>query len=497
MSNPVFTDPNNAILKDRLARISAQLRNLQLSTADEYQAEVYSAINAVLSLGLAMTPLAPVASQGPAVVGDAANNYQILNNDAADIAAEVLRIEDEAASLFNLAATSQNQLRQMIRELVFAPNQKRYLEDFLNSNRLVNVTGSIDFNAGLATASLVNETTLSPTFSSGATSVGSLDSSSAFANLTDGRSDTVMQWNGASLELVLTFPGPQIVNRITLNTDDYAGMEIDTFTTSPDGTLVEDVLEDLDVDRILLDGTSSKFSGDVIIDFPPRHTQTARIILKDRTGRNVIALREFVTLSRTYSSTGQLTSSPITAPTGSVLFSTIQNVFTPYTSITHQISFNGTQFVAIAPGTVIALASSPFYYRAILERSTSMFDTVQGPLVQSPLDPIGAVNYTLTSTVTSPLGNGIIERTLTLNDVTGSVVLRESPLPGTLQIQEGSVILSLVAGDYSFANNTITFPSGVTGIVISYQTTSLGPAAVKDREQYYTPLLYEVRFEQQ
>lgn len=495
MFNPIFTDPNNAILKDRLARVSEQLRNLTLATAEEYQAEVYSEVNAVLSLGIAMTPLSPVASEGPAIIGDVSINYELLNNDAQDIANELLRIEDAAATFFNLAATSQNQLRQQIRESIYASNQQRYSEDFLNSNKLTGITGSLDFNAGVATNALLTETIVSPVFSIGPNSIGSIDPDGPLVNLTDGRVDTSFVWNGSTLELVFTFSTPQIMNRIILNMDTYAGLEIDTFTTSPDGTFIEDVLLDMNVDRILLDGTSSKFSGDVVIDFPPRHVQTARVIILDRVGNGLISFRELVCHKRRYSSTGQLTSVAINSPTGTVLFTTQQNVFDPFTSISHQISYDGTQFTAITPGTEITPIRYPFFYRAVLERSSSRFNASQGPLIQSPLDPIGSNNYTLVSTTTTPLGNGIIERLLQVDSVTGPIVLRDTPMPNTLVVQEGSVILSLSAGDYSFTNNTIAFPGPVTGLTISYQTTSLGQAAVKDREEYYTPFLYEFKFE--
>jgi hypothetical protein len=497
MFNPVFTDESNAILKGRLASISEQLRNLTLSTAEDYQAEVYSAVNAVISLGEQMTPLAPVGAEGPAVVGDVSVNYTQLNNDAQDIANELLRIEDASASLFNLAATSQNQLRQLIREQLFKSNQQRYSEDFLNQNNLSGVTASLDFNAGVAGNALLDETDIQADFSAGPSSVGALDSTGSFDNLTDNKPDTAMIWNGSTLELVLTFATPEIINRVSLNLDEYTEIEIDSFTTSPDGTLVEDVLIDLGVDRILLDGTANKFSGDVIIDFPPRHIKTARIIIKDRVGVGRIAFREFGVSRRRYSSTGQLTSAAIAAPTGRVLFTTDELTTTPYTGITHQISYDGTQFTVISPGDVITLQSSPFYYRALLERSTSKFDVTQGPLIQSPLDPLASANYTVTSVTTLPLGNGVIERTVALDAVTGSVVLRDIPMPGTLEIQEGAVILSVANGDYSFANNTVSFPADVTGIVITYQTTSLGSSAIKDREEYYTALLYEVRFDKE
>jgi hypothetical protein len=494
MFNEAYTDPNSQLLVDRLARIAQQLRSITLSTMSDYQAEVYSAVNAVLSLGVAMTPLDPVGGQGPAVVGDAANNFTILNNDAADIAAETLRVEDTVADSFNLAATTLNQLRQQIREFIYQNNQQRFSEDFLNSQNLSGVSANLDFNAGLATSPVVSTVTLSPTISIGTDSVGEIDSNSSLNNLTADVVGEFFQWDGSSLELILTFPTAQIMNRITINLDNYSNMEISTFTTTPDGTLIQDVLDDLGVNSIDIDGTSNKFSGDVIIDFPPRYVLTARLVLLDRSGTDVISIRNLTCEQISYSSTGQLTSIPITAPTGTVAFSTIQNVFSPYVTITHQLSYNGTQFTAIDPGDTIVLNSTPFFYRAVFGRSASAF-SAQSPLNQSPLDPVGSPYYTLTTSTSTPLGNGIIERTLQINDITGPIILRETPLPNSLVVQEGTVILSLSAQNYVFNDNTVAFPTNVTGITITYQTSSLGSAAISDLENYYTPLLYEYKFE--
>lgn len=495
MLNPIFTDPNNALLQDRLNRISSKLRSVVLSTAQDYAAEIYSAINAVTSLGLAMTPLTPVVSQGPAIVGAVITNYTSLNNDAQDIANEMLRVEDLAATAFNKAAASQNQLRQQIREFVYAPNQQRYSEEFVTTNNLVNVTANIDFNAGVATNALVNTITLTPAISIGPNSIGSMDPSSSIANLTDGQTDTVFTWNGTVLELFLTFPTAQIMNRLTLNLDNYSEIEIDTFTTSPDGTLVQDILVDLGDQTILLDGTSNKFSGSCVIDFPPRYVQSVRLIIKDRVGTGLIAFRQFTCSQLSFSPTGQLTTIPITTPVGEVIFSTVQEAFYPYVSITHQISYDGTQFTSINPGDIITLISSPFFYRATLSTNTSKFNTPQGPLVQSPLDPVFSPFYTLASSTVTPIGSGIIERVLQVNGVIGPIILRDIPLPNTLIIQEGSVILSLTDGDYTFSNDTISFSGGVTGLTISYQTSSLGNSAIQDLLTFYTPLLYEFKFE--
>lgn len=497
MFNPVFTNPNNALLQDRLNRITEQLRNTELSTAEDYAAEIYSAINTVISLGLAMTPLTPVGSQGPAVVGDVETNYTDLNNDAQDIANEMLRVEDLAATAFNEAAASQNQLRQQIRQFIYTPNQQVYVEDFVNENNLTNVTANVDFNAAVATNALVSTTPLIPTISIGPNSVGSLDPTTAIANLTNGQIDTVFSWNGTTLELFLTFPTAQIMNRLILNLDNYNELEIDTFTTSPDGNLIQDVLEDLGYTNILIDGTSNKFSGVVTIDFPPRYILSARLIINDRTGAGLIAFRQLSCLQLSFSPTGQLTSIPITAPTGTVIFTTIEEAFYPYTSITHQISYNGSQFSAINPGDTIALVTSPFFYRATLSTNTSQFTNQQGALIQSPLDPVASPYYTLSTSSITPLGSGLIERTLQFSSVNGPIVLRDTPLANTLIVQEGSVILSLAGGDYTFdtSSETITFPESVTGITISYQTSSLGNSAIQDLVSYYTPLLYEYRFE--
>lgn len=497
MLNPIFTDESNAILVNRLARISQELRDITLSTAEDYQAEVYSDVNAVLDIGEAVTPLKQVGAQGPAVVGDINDNYTILNNDAEDIAAEIEAVEDATATLFNLAASTQNQLRQQIREALYASNKQLFQEDFVNNKQVSASTAAIDFNAGVATNALLDETTLSPMFSSGPNSVGKLAAGSSLSNLSSGVVGTAMTWNGSTLELVLTFATPQIANRLYVNMDNYQELEIDTFTTTPDGTKVDDVLEDLGVTNILLNSTSNKFSGDVIVDFPPRYCQTIRIILFDRVGQGNITLRGLSVSARRYQPTGQLTSVAINHPTGTVNLSVDSQVFAPYVQITHQISYDGTTFTAVTPGVAIALQQSPFYYRALLSTNTSAFTQVntQGPLNQSPLDPVGSANYTLATTTTVPLGNGVVERTLLINSITGPIVLRDQAIPNSVVVQVGSVILDPTDGSYSFSNGTLTFPSPISGVTLSYQTSSLGPVANKDLQPYYTALLYEYQFE--
>jgi hypothetical protein len=195
-----------------------------------------------------------------------------------------------------------------------------------------------------------------------------------------------------------------------------------------------------------------------------------------------------------------LTSIPITSPTGTVVFTTNQEAFYPYVSITHQISYDGTQFSAINPGDTISLISSPFYYRATLSTNVSQFTNPQGALIQSPLDPVASPYYSLSTSTTTPLGSGLLQRTLQFSSVNGPIVLRDTPLANTLIIQQGAVIQSIVSGAYTYSSttNTIAFAAGslpLSGITVSYQTSSLGNAAIQDLQTYYTPLLYEYLFE--
>jgi hypothetical protein len=491
MFNPIFTDPDNELLKDRLARVQERLRQLDFPTREEYQAEVFSQVNAVLARGTNMSPLSPVAGEGPAVVGDVATNTDILNQDAGDIAKELLRIEDAAARLFNLSATSQNALRQQIREQTLGSNSRRFLEAFLHARNLSQRTAGLDFNAGVATLPLLDEVELETTLEIGSNSIGEVEV--GVEALTDNRIETALIWNGTQLELIVTLDTTEIVNRMKIELDDYQGLEITALTTSSDGTQLEDVLVDLDVRSILLNGVVGKFSGDFIIDFPPRHTKQIRLVIEDRVDIARIALRSLTFFTRRYSASAILATNPISNPNGTVKFTSVEKTNAPLTSITHQISYNGVHYTAITPGDVISLTSTPFWYKAVLERSSSQFDEEQNPLIEDGMDPSASPNYTLRNTETIPLGNGILERTLIIDNITGPVKFRETPLPGTFQIQEGAVILD--PEDYAFVNHTLSFSDDKTAVSVSYQTTAFGSAALADREEFYTPLLYEVRFE--
>lgn len=492
MFNSVSDDPKNELLQDRLARLADQVRLLELSTREEYQAEVYSRVNAILAMGVGMTPLFPITAEGPAVLGDLIENLSRLNKDGADIAGLILRIEDTAASLYNLAASSQNSLRQQIRELALASNLRRYVEPFVNTQRLDSFTASIDQDAGVAALPLTDETEIVPdTIIVGQNSIGT--QTSGAENLTDDRIETAMVWAGEQLELIIRFAKPEIINRLKIEMDDYQGLEIVTLETSPDGTAVEDILAGLGVTGLHLNGIQSKYSGDFILDFDPRHAQSVRIVFQDRVDVANIALRSLQFYRRRYSAAGRLVTTKIDAPTGTVVFTTDQRTTSPLTSITHQISYNGVHFQVIQPGDKITLKSNPFWYGAVLERSSSRFNDAGSPVEPTTADPLASTDFVLAQSNFVPLGNGVIERTLYFSSVTGPILLRETPLQNTLVVQEGSVQLD--TADYAFAGNILSFDGDRGGITVTYQTSALGPTAIKQREEYYTPLLFQAQFE--
>src|ERR1035441_1873005 len=226
----------------------------------------------------------------PAIVGDLTQNLTLLNQDAGDIAAEMLRVEDNAAALYNLAATSQNSLRQLIRTAIYASNPKLFVEAFIDDSALAaSYTTTLDYNAGLATLPLGVETQVTPTIAIGLGSVGT--AGTPVSNLSAGTVGSSLQWNGTVLELVLSFSGPTIINRLALALDEYEGLEITELTSSPDGLSTDDVLKDLGVSSIIMDATSGKYSGHVVLDFPPRYVTQMKIVIESRAGQATFGIR--------------------------------------------------------------------------------------------------------------------------------------------------------------------------------------------------------------
>ena len=485
------SDPTQTLMMNRLNRIAPTLRTLGYSTKEDYQTAVYSLVNGVLNLGNTMQPPKPMGSEGPTIVGDVSVNTAQLNQDARDIASEVIAMENEAAQIYNLAAASLNQIKQQVRETIYTCTSTRYIEDFVNTKNISSSsTANVDCNTGVATLPVLNTTEVSPVVSIGSNSVGS--PVTAISNLTDGQVQTAFTWSGSNLELLLTFPSSNIINRLVLAPDEYDGMEITTIVTSPDGTLYQDVLLDISQDSILLDGICGKYSGVLILDFPPRHTSTMKIVIKDTSGEGIISLRSLSIYQLQYDTSAVFVGSRMSSPIGTVNFTTQQLDWSPMVSLSHQISYDSSTYIPIIPNTQITIPNGNFWYRCIMNLNSTAFNMSSQTINSNVLDPAYSANYSLSNTTYIPLGNGTSQRVLTFSYVSGPIPIRETPLPGTLQITVGSVYLT---SGYTFANQVLTLSGTQSNVTVSYITSSLDSASISDLKDYYSPILQEVKFE--
>jgi hypothetical protein len=275
------------LLTARLAQAEASLRGTPVVTREDLLATVYSALNSVLSLGNNTTPLLPVAREGPAIAGDLNGNFQLLNQDAQAIIRQLIGTENDAATLFNLFASTQNNLRQTIREAVYTSGSRRYVEEFISNTKLGACSATVDFNAGVAALPLVSETFLQPaSIDFGVACVGDPTKLVGTTDLLlDGKTETSMTWIGARLELVFNFSKIQVLNRFRIELAGYQGLVVEEFSSSPDGVIREDLLADLQPSSLSLDGSSGKFNGDWIADFDPRHCKQVRLNYR-RPGRH-------------------------------------------------------------------------------------------------------------------------------------------------------------------------------------------------------------------
>src|ERR1035437_4212081 len=472
------------LLNARLAQAAASLRGTPVTTREDLLATVYSALNAVLSLGNNVTPLLPVAREGPAIAGDLNGNFQILNQDAQAIIRQLIGTENDAATLFNLFASTQNNLRQTVRQMIYTSGSRRYVEEFISNTKLGAGTAVVDFNAGVVALPLVSEVMVAPdSIDFGVSCVGALTDGTTDL-LLDGLTETSMTWNGGKLELVFNFNTIQILNRFRIELAGYQGLVVEEFTSSPDGVIREDLLADLQPSSLSLDGSSGKFSGDWIADFDPRHCKQVQLIISDRAGAS-IALRNIQFSQRKVSASGQVQSQMISYPKGNVVFRAAQHTADKLTSITHQVSTDNIHYQAMTPDQTLTLAV-PYWYRGILTRLDSNFDQAAAPVDMPGTDPNLNPDYTLQSTATTDLGGGIIERTLNFSAISGPVQLEETPLNGTLVVFSGAMLVP--AGQYSTTKNKITFTGAQTGIMIRYQTSAFARAGLPARKNFYSPL---------
>lgn len=503
MFNSTFdTLQTSQIILNRLARLQNVLRSFVAYTQVDYQAEVYSVVNGVLNLGNKMTPSYIFARETPAIIGDLTTNLNNLNNDGQDIAAEVMSLETQIAQYFNLSAGVQNALRQTVREQIYRSINTLYTEAFVNDQQIQSgYTTSLDFNAGVATSPLISDTVIPPSsIIIGPSSIGS----SATANTSynpmqllnpTGQVTNVVTWNGSQLELQILFSTPMPINRLILHQDNYEGLEIVSLSSSPDGIFFDPIDAELFPTDLVLDAASGKFSGDAIIDFNPRTVSVMKLVIADLIGQGFIALRSLETHQRVYASAGQYTTNPINAPTGIVTFNTLQRVYSQLTTITHQLSYDGANFSVIQPGDEITLTSSPFWYRAQLTRIADGFTSAASPLAQGNGDPNVSPNYTLGAITSTNLGSGILQRNIVFTNINGPAVLNETPIPGTLAVYFGSILQSPTV--YTFTDNTFTLNSlPQNNVTVRYQTSTFGTAGLATLQNYFSPYLFSVSFEE-
>src|ERR1035437_7782102 len=118
MYDSISSTGEQELLKARLAQAEDSLRGTPVTTREDLLATVYSRLNGVLALGNKVTPLLPVNREGPAITGDLNGNFQVLSQDAQAIIRQLLGTENDAAALFNLFASTQNNLRQTGRQVI-------------------------------------------------------------------------------------------------------------------------------------------------------------------------------------------------------------------------------------------------------------------------------------------------------------------------------------------------------------------------------------------
>lgn len=506
-SGIVSTDGKELIV-ERLNAFLEELRILSYSTREEYQFAVISGLNAIFELGNTMTPLDRIMGETPALADVVYGNCQKISLDAQAIIRQILAMEADVGGLYNLYAAAQFAARQQIREQVYQSSHGKYREVFINTKNLATQSAYVDFATGSSLAPMLLDTATKPSgIELGVLSVGSaaipigstLNKQLSF--LLDGLSETQFTWNGTVLDLTVSFDIPQIINRFTLELDEMQGVELAQLTSSPDGTVVNDLLTGVAVEDLSIEGSSGKFFGQFVINFDPVYSSKLRIVIADLVGAANIALRNLSFGSRRYGSSGIVQSNPILFPnSGYVRFDSVEETTPNLTSITHQISYDGVQYVAIKPLDVISLSSSPFWYRAALERLESNYQSQSQPISVPGTDPALTDYYRLNSTATSVLGKNILERNilLDLNPATGGtdrpLLIRETILPGTLTIWQSNSPLGI--SKYAVSGNTITFPTNeqISGVTIRYQTSAYSNSGLLALKDYFSPRLHEFTF---
>ena len=509
MFSDITTTDGQELVLERLNAFLQGVQLLSFATREEYQIAVISGLNRIFGLGNNMTPLDPVVPETPASADLIFNNCSLLNQDAQAIIKQLLSMEQDVGNLYNLYATAQNATRQQIREQVYKSTHKNYQEDFINTKGLSDGQSAyVDFATGSALAPLLGDqavpasaVTLGVALAGSAVIPAGSSLAEQLSNLIDGKNETQFIWSGTDLDLLFSFNQPTIINRLSIDLDEMQGVELVRLSSSPDGVVVDDLLAGVSTEDRSIEGSSGKFSGQFVINFDPHYASQVRITIKDFVGSPTIALRNVAFGARRYGSSGIVQSLPIALPaSGTVVFDSDQETAAGLTSITHQISFDGIQYVAMQPGDAIAITSSPFWYRSALERLESNFQTQSQPIAVPGTDPALTDYYRLNATTTSVLGKNILERSilLDLNPATGGtnrpLVIQETILPGTLTLWQSN--LPLNTGKYNVAGNIISFPTNeqLSGVTIRYQTSAFSNAGLLARKDYFSPRLHRFTF---
>jgi hypothetical protein len=485
-----FLDSNNRLLVNRLSRAQAQILALKLSTKEEFLAQTTSIVNMVINTDYMMQSLIPITPAAPALVGDPVSNLLTLNDDASDIADEISRLEDDASTLFNLCAASRNATCQAIREAIYASSSREFIEQFINQSAVDSSSSAeFDMNAGVVQLPLSSEMVLTPTFAVGQNAIGSTTGSITSLQVT--APEALFTWNGPLLEIIVSFPAPTIVNRMNISPDTYVGYEVTTFTASADGSQFENILSDINTDALVLDASAGKFSGSTVVDFPPRSVSKIRLVIQNLTTSSAIGLRTLQFTQRNYQATGAVVSKPQTTPSGTVQFSAQDLSFDPFVSLTYQISGDSVHYTTIVPGQVTLPAQ--WWYRVLFNRSTQAFAGTNAAVDATTADPTFTSGFTLVSSKSIPLDPTTIERTLVLANITTPIPLAETPIPGTLQVSEGSLYLD--SSGYSLSiSNALTIVSPTGPVTVTYQTSAQGIQDLSTLENFYTPALLSVTF---
>jgi hypothetical protein len=494
MYSDIYNPNQNEVFQYRLEQARQNISNLKLSTKEEYQAEVVSQLNQLMTLRGQAMPLRQIVAETPALIGDIQENLDILNGDVRAVSAQLLATEQNAAGLLNLYAATQSSLRRRLRQMLFLPTGAQMVQHFVAGDLMDESTCEVDLNAGVATLPVAKQTTPVPDrIRVGVSSDGALLESSSIGSLLDGRPHTVLEWSGSKLELVFEFSTPVTLNRIAIEPHDYEGVAIEEMSCSPDGIYHENILDELPADFRKIDAESNKFSGQYVADFTPKETRFFKLVLRDYAGVKRIRLRGISFFSRSFQASGYIRFKPVRLQAGRYRMETIDLVTATLTSIQHQISTDGAKFRVIQPHEEVE-AGGPFWYRVFFERNEGKFESDQNPYLTGVQDPDASSSFTSSQpAMTTDLGGGIYLREIPLDTVTAALRVKDLVVAGSMEVEVGGQKLG--SEGFTFNQNILYLKSlPASAVVLRYQTSLAGQSSFSLRKAFFSPYLYGSTF---